>query len=367
MKCVSPVCLAVSVILLGVFFNIFGEPIWSVFVPLQYWYKWLPSEPYTCPLLDVDTLMDKMIPVPTIKVSDPFECEKVGRQMDTALLCEGPEPEAEKAVDAILSESTSYVYHCYDMKEAMSSSIIISEGYKHPNLTLDKIHDNKDCYVGFIHSTEHQRALATVMPFIDVDDDHGRRQKIVGGGGQLRLGNTFVSNFGKAQISAPQHAALPESLVYQWVGEKIFVVSRKSAVKEVYAILPVIHPFPGCVAPWAETDEKMYVARTKPGTYFYFPPMWRHTVYTSPGLNVMTNLRTTQKDVILKSLWYRDVFGLALRYVFGSQEKTGMKTVRSQNTKLYDFFFHADRMFDDVASSNLLKGALDKMWDYSYQ
>jgi len=367
MKCASPTCLSITVILFAIFINVFKSPLFSVFVPLKWWYWFLPTSPTVCPTLNTDLFMSKLIPTPTIKVNDPFECEKVGRKLDQPLLCEGPLPEVEKATDAILSDPTSYVYHCYNMSEAMSSLLIISEGSTHPNQTLDNIRDSPDCYVGFIHSTEHQRQLAKVMPFIDVEDNHARRQKIVGGGGQLRLGNTFVSNFQKAQVSAPQHAALPESLVYQWRGEKIFIVSRKSAVPEVYAINPVVHPFPGCVENWANSDEQMWIAHTKPGTYFYFPPMWRHTVYTSPGLNVMTNLRTTHKETIMKSLWYRDVFGLAIRYLFGAQEKTAMKTVRSQKSMFYDFLFVADKVYDDSSSTIALKAALDKLWNYSSQ
>jgi len=108
-------------------------------------------------------------------------------------------------------------------------------------------------------------------------------------------GSIFMSNYDKYYTTAGFHGSPHQSLVTQMTKAKDWVFIDPAVARKY---LPVDTPdLAAGVNPMAQDhDEVMkytprYFVRTEAGEGLFFPEWWYHTVYTEPGVNIMTNWR----------------------------------------------------------------------------
>ena len=109
------------------------------------------------------------------------------------------------------------------------------------------------------------------------------------------FGSMFMSNYKKYYITAGFHAAPFKSLATQMTEAKDWIFLDPAVAKK---LLPVDYNVKVAVMNPMAQDHKetmkytpRYFVRTNAGEGIYFPEWWYHSVYTEPGVNIMTNWR----------------------------------------------------------------------------
>lgn len=326
------------------------DALFSALVPVSLWYYWLPSSLKTCPMIDEAQFREKLIPVPEIKVSSHEECLKHGQTMDHPLLCSGYEVDEQYITDLILSDPAVYKMRCYDIPESLTSIVTIG-GYTFTNATLADIQNMPDCYAGFIIGETHHERLKKAFPNLDVEAPSAnpkRDKETIKSGGSLNFATSFLANFDKGIISTSDHAAPVESVVYQLTGEKVFMMYDHLKTRHSYTFSKILHPWPSCAQDYIQNIPEFWIAPVKPGSYLYFPFLWAHTVYTTPGTNIMTNVRITAQEYFFKRSWDK-IAGIILTGMAGGDFRSG-----AYNQYLWD----ADLLFDDAPSTRRIEKVL---------
>ena len=109
------------------------------------------------------------------------------------------------------------------------------------------------------------------------------------------FGSMFMSNYKKYHLTAPFHAAPLKSLVTQMTEAKDWMFIDPAVAKK-YLSIDADRKVVVMDSMAQDHDEVMkyipkYFVRTGPGDGLYFPEWWFHTVWTEPGVNIMTNWR----------------------------------------------------------------------------
>lgn len=321
--------------------------------PDRMWRSLLPSSVVNCPVMKPEDLTDKLVRVPTIKVSSHEECIAHGRALGKALLCTGIPLDVESAANSLAADPTPYQVQCYDDK-ALKSTTIFSPPTLN-NMTLAEVLANPSCYAGFIYGDTHQQQLAEIFPHMDALGPHSKDV-----GDDFHFGTSFMSNFTKPTLSAPDHAALVESVVYQLVGKKVFMVYDRleTSTNSYYWNGGTFQVYPMCGRDFFHNIKNIWVTTVEAGQYLYFPFTWNHIVYTDEGTNVMTNVRFTSKSTIRTQLSLDNLLG-----VIGRRLLKPFKLAQG-SPRFHDFtreFAHtAYRSYNDVANTNVVMDVLDK-------
>jgi len=342
--------LALFVVLLSLGMYHLRDALFSAMVPVSMWYYWLPSSLKTCPQIDPEVFRSKIVPVPEITVSSHEECLEAGMKMGHALLCSGYDIDEERIAELILSDPAQYQMRCYTRPEHLTSIVTIS-GYEFVNATLADIENMPDCYAGFIMGPTHHERLLQAFPNLDPTSpsvDHKADKEKIASGGSLNFATSFLANFRESVVSTSDHAAPVESVVYQLVGEKVFLMYDHARTQHSYTFSKILHPWPSCASDYINNIPEFWVAPVRAGTFLYFPLLWAHTVYTTAGTNIMTNVRITKKEFIMKQSW-KKIVGILLTGLMGGSWKK-----ESYNQYLWD----ADELFDDAASTRMIEGIL---------
>lgn len=302
----------------------------------------------------------KLITTPTVQVSSHEECMRHGEALNRPLICEGVALDTERAAKLLLEDPSTYKAQCYNLSSALQSATILSPT-EHLNATLAGALAHSHCYSGFIYSDTHQAALQKVFPHM------GQELPFAADGQpapseEMHFGTSFVSNFEESQISAPDHAALIVSVVYQLIGQKTFLLHERRSSRNHYLFSGAFAPYPQCAKDFYNDLDRVWVATVKPGSYLFFPFSWQHTVYTKAGLNVMTNVRVTSKQTVLSSLAPSELATVLLHRLFKSQLGDSAKTNPRNQDNPKSFMRQAYSLYDDRQSTRNIKSVLDGYW-----
>lgn len=324
-------------------------------LPTWLWPMFLPSSLVKCPVMSETAFRQKLITTPTVRVSSHEECMRHGEALNRPLICEGVALDTEKAAKLLLEDPSSYNVQCYDLPSALQSAVIMSPT-EHLNATLAEALTHTHCYSGFIYSDTHQAALHKVFPHM------GQKLPFATDGQpapsqEMHFGTSFVSNFEESQISAPDHAALIVSVVYQLIGQKTFLLHERRSSRNHYLFNGAFAPFPKCAKDFYDDLDRVWVATVKPGSYLFFPFSWQHTVYTKAGMNVMTNVRVTSKQTVFGNLAPSELATMLLYRLFKDSGKANPRTADNKG-----FMRQAYGFYDDRQSARNIKSVLDGYW-----
>jgi len=355
--------LSVVVVIVAMFGYHIQECLWSCFVPIFMWYWWLPSSPIECPMIDEAVFRSKLVQVPTIQVKTHEDCLRHGKLMQRPVLCEGVPVDKDAVVEAMLSDTKKYEFRC--LGEECNKSIITncfevsdlgSENIPAENKTLlADIQNMENCYVGPIIDDSNNAKLKDIFHILDDEvpafHDNEKMQAKFDNGGSLSFPTSFVGQFKRGDIFTSDHAAVVDSMVYQASGTKIFLMYDHKVTKHWTIYSKILHPWPMCTADYIHNHPAFWIGVVKAGTYMYFPPYWSHIVYSSAGLNVMTNLRSVHKDRVLTQGKIGDVLGNILTAILGAEPW-------SKNYNL--FLRHSYDIFKDAPSTLKIRDILEE-------
>jgi len=362
------ICLSIFVLFIAIIVIPYRSAFLSVFVPIQFWDNILPTEKQKCSPLDEDVFRKKLIPVPSINVNSHKECSRIGRQMNHPLMCIGDFLDVPNASETILDDPTVYNLHCYDTTKSLQSLLIFSQSSSRRNATLrGLLEEHPDCYAPFVHGEAHYEQIKKILPDVDsaVKKTEGQMESdVIKEGKEVNVVLTFISNLIQSQMTAALHAAPAEAVVMQLVGEKTWIM-QKNVPTPLYPIPAVTFNYPECASDYMERAEDFWIAKTKPGTYLYFPSFWRHAVYTGEGFNVMANLRTVSKAAVWRAVSWVDLIGFSMRLVAGLVANSGRKPVKANQNRddvpFYLWNFKAYHLFEDQAATDTIKTVLESL------
>jgi len=332
----------------------FRMAFFSTFIPYRMWYNFLPSTPKQCPTIDVNKFKKKLIPAPTIKVKDHAECVKFGRIMRHPIICQGIPIDSKKAVEAILGDPTEYKANCYDPKTQLKS-IVTHSSPDQRNCTLGDMPNMPQCCAAFIYSQDHQSRLKEVIPHLDDTPPSPKDKDRISGGGSLNFATSFIGNFEDDMISTADHSEPVESMVYQIAGTKVFLMHDHAKSSHPYTYSKVMSPWPSCMDEFIDNVEEFWVGAVKEGSFMYFPLSWGHVVYTTKGLNVMTNVRFLTKKAFFGGLILKDLIGTMMtKLVHGDNQDNNNRRISPWQRFMYDTY----KYFDDDTSAEMVRQVL---------
>jgi len=350
---------AAVTVIVAYFAAVHWVTVMSVFIPPSLWKLFLPGSTVACPTLDYGAYESKLLKVQEINVSSHEECVAHGQALQLPLICNGNVLNEDETIMHILDDPTNYRLQCYDLEHSLKSLVNLSP-QSGLNSTLAKmLEENPNCYAGIIYGDAHQEQLRKIFTHLDEKMDP---KKSIQAGKTAHFGTSFLSQFPDNEVSAADHAALVESMVYQLVGSKIFVLHKRKQSSNNYLFLGgTFVPYPVCASDFVDGIDQFYVATVRPGAYLYFPFSWEHTVYTKAGLNIMTNIRMISFDLVRTLSWH-ELFAVVVSRV--TLKFTGEKLSGNPRfvTEKMRFTQSAYDLYDDSASTSVAKSALDKFW-----
>jgi len=140
-------------------------------------------------------------------------------------------------------------------------------------------HNHSHLYAGFEAITD---------PVI-IEDITGLDLKVLG---DYRQNNLFTSNLPREIVTAPMHCAPIDSVAIQLLGTKTwFFVSPDDLAAIPNIPMPTAFNLPMTDDELLSKVNKIIVVKQEPGDVLYFGPHWCHVVSTSPGPNLMFNMR----------------------------------------------------------------------------
>lgn len=351
------VLVGIAALGLGLFRN--WEILFSGVVPDGTWVNYAPESMTKCPPVDEAEFRNQLLRVPEVSVESHFDCVRHGRAFNRPILCTGLNVPPSFAQD-IIADPSEYTLQCYNLSAPPPGRSLVSTVMQsrctYFNGTLAEVMERPECYAGFIYGDHHQDILRRAFPHLDKNSP-GAASKAQGG--DVHFGTSFLSNFASNQISAADHAALIESVVYQLAGRKIFLLHNRHRSTHPFVMTGSFVPYPSCAKDYWGTTPELWAAVVKPGSILYFPFSWQHTVFTEKGLNVMTNIRVTSKSHVVSSLSIKELMAFGLRILFKGRPKP------NNNPRFWDvkkeFFFKHNEMHDDVASTEIIKSVLEEL------
>jgi len=154
--------------------------------------------------------------------------------------------------------------------------------------------------------------------------------------GDYKQNNLFASNFKEETIAAAIHCAPIDSVSIQLIGTKTwYFVSPDDLAKVQNIPMPTAFNLPMTDDELLSSFDYIHVAVQKPGDLVYFGPNWCHAVSTTPGPNLMFNLRYFAKEKLQngpKSLYIKLIMRVLTRVIGGLPQ---------DNTKNYPVLFSA--------------------------
>ena len=110
--------------------------------------------------------------------------------------------------------------------------------------------------------------------------------------GNYKQNNLFASNFKKETIAAALHCAPIDSVSIQLIGTKTWYFVSPQDLNKVQSVpMPTAFNLPMTDDELLSALDYIHIVVQKPGDLIYFGPNWCHAVSTSPGPNLMFNLR----------------------------------------------------------------------------
>lgn len=163
---------------------------------------------------------------------------------------------------------------------AMEHSITRSfDDYSTNHLFANKSDNHSYYYAGFESITDPKT----------INDITGLEVETLG---SYKQNNLFTSNFPREILTAPLHCAPIDSLTLQLIGTKTwFFVSPEDLATIDSIPMPTSFPLPLTDDEMLSRIKNIYVLKQEPGDAMYFGPHWCHAVSTSPGPNLMMNMR----------------------------------------------------------------------------
>jgi len=114
----------------------------------------------------------------------------------------------------------------------------------------------------------------------------------IGAMGEYRQNNLFASNFPAESIASTLHCAPIDSVSIQLLGTKTWYFVSPEDLANIWSIpMPTAFNLPMTDDELLNAIPTLHVAIQRPGDAVYFGPNWCHAVSTSPGPNLMFNLR----------------------------------------------------------------------------
>lgn len=163
---------------------------------------------------------------------------------------------------------------------ALESSITKSfDDYSTNHLFSNVSHNHSYFYAGFEAITDPD--TINTLTGLDVE-------KL----GDYKQNNLFTSNFPRQILTAAMHCAPIDSFTLQLIGTKTwFFVSPEDLANVDSIPMPTSFPLPITDDELLSKVKNIYVVKQEPGDVMYFGPHWCHAVSTSPGPNLMMNMR----------------------------------------------------------------------------
>lgn len=119
--------------------------------------------------------------------------------------------------------------------------------------------------------------------------------------GDYRQNNLFTSNFPHEILTAAMHCAPIDSLSLQLLGTKTwYFVSPEDLSKIQNVPMPTAFNLPMTDDELLAAFSNIHVVKAGPGDALYFGPHWCHAVSTSPGPNLMMNVRYNNIPLVKK-------------------------------------------------------------------
>ncbi|CAM9134093.1 unnamed protein product, partial [Ectocarpus fasciculatus] len=119
--------------------------------------------------------------------------------------------------------------------------------------------------------------------------------------GDYRQNNLFTSNFPKEILTAAMHCAPIDSLTLQLLGTKTwYFVSPEDLAKVQNIPMPTAFNLPMTDDELLAAFSNIHIVKQGPGDAMYFGPHWCHAVSTSPGPNLMMNMRYNNIPLVKK-------------------------------------------------------------------
>jgi hypothetical protein len=110
--------------------------------------------------------------------------------------------------------------------------------------------------------------------------------------GDYKQNNLFASNFDRETFTATMHCAPIDSFSLQLVGTKTWFFVSPDDLANIPSIpLPTSFNLPMTDDQLLSRIKNVIVVKQEPGDALYFGPHWCHAVSTSPGPNIMFNMR----------------------------------------------------------------------------
>lgn len=139
--------------------------------------------------------------------------------------------------------------------------------------------------------------------------------------GDYKQNNMFTSNLPREIVTAPMHCAPIDSVAIQLLGTKTwFFVSPEDLSGIPNIPMPTAFNLPMTDDELLSKVNKIIVVKQEPGDVLYFGPHWCHVVSTSPGPNLMFNMRYNAITKIMKgplSLTAKILFRVSTRELGG--------------------------------------------------
>lgn len=147
------------------------------------------------------------------------------------------------------------------------------------HLRSDKASNHSSFYAGFESITDP----STIQEITGLD---------VTTLGDYRQNNLFASNFAEETLSAGLHCAPIDSFTLQLVGTKTwYFVSPENLAEYPSIPMPTFFNLPMTDDELLSKIHVLHVVKQGPGDALYFGPNWCHAVATTPGPNLMMNMR----------------------------------------------------------------------------
>lgn len=175
--------------------------------------------------------------------------------------------------------------------------------------------------------------------------------------GDYRQNNLFTSNFAHEILTASMHCAPIDSLTFQLLGTKTwFFVSPEDLAKLQAIPMPTFFNLPKTDDELLSIINNIHIVKQGPGDAMSFGPNWCHAVSTSPGPNLMFNMRYNAVPKLMKgplSLFIKVIFRIYTRAI---------GNLPQDNTNRFPVIYsELNNFYNDCGASE----AFNKIWEQS--
>lgn len=169
-----------------------------------------------------------------------------------------------------------------------ASEVASFDDYARSHLFSDVADNHSYLYAGFESITDR----ATIEEFTGLD---------LNALGDYRQNNLFTSNFPREILTAAIHCAPIDSLSLQLIGSKTWFFVSPEDLAKIHSIpMPTSFNLPMTDDEMLAAFSNVHIVKQGPGDALYFGPHWCHAVSTSPGPNLMMNIRYNNIELVKK-------------------------------------------------------------------